>query len=49
MDKAALVGGVVAGGVIILGSGGTATPFVLGTAMVVANGSAAYMGVSGSA
>ena len=43
-DVAALVGGVVASGVIIVGSGGTATPLVAG-AWTVAIGSAAYTGV----
>ena len=43
-DVAALVGGVVASGVILLGSGGTATPLVAG-AWAVALGSAAYTGV----
>lgn len=42
-DVAALVGGVVASGVIIVGSGGTATPLVAG-AWAVAIGSAAYTG-----
>ncbi len=43
-DVAALVGGVVASGVIIAGSGGTATPLVAG-AWGVALGSAGYMGI----
>lgn len=43
-DVAALVGGVVASGVILVGSGGTATPLVAG-AWAVAIGSAAYTGV----
>lgn len=43
-DVAALVGGVVASGVIIFASGGTATPLVAG-AWTVAIGSAAYTGV----
>lgn len=42
-DVAALVGGVVASGVILVGSGGTATPLVAG-AWAVALGSAAYTG-----
>lgn len=42
-DVAALVGGVVASGVIIIGSGGTATPLIAG-AWTVALGSAAYTG-----
>lgn len=43
-DVAALAGGVVASGIIIAGSGGTATPLVMG-AWGVALGSAGYMGV----
>ena len=43
-DTAALVGGVVASGVIIAASGGTATPLVAG-AWVVAGGTAAYTGI----
>lgn len=42
-DVAALVGGVVASGVVLVGSGGTATPLVAG-AWAVAIGSAAYTG-----
>ena len=42
-DVAALVGGVVASGVIIVASGGTATPLVAG-AWTVAIGAAAYTG-----
>ena len=42
-DVAALVGGVLASGVIIIGSGGTATPLVAG-AWVVAGGAAVYTG-----
>ncbi|WBL81374.1 DUF4781 domain-containing protein [Bradyrhizobium xenonodulans] len=34
LDKAALVGGIVAGGVLIVGSGGLATPIVAGAAGV---------------
>ncbi len=47
-DVAALVGGVVASGVILVGSGGTATPLVAG-AWTVALGSAAYTGARAAA
>ena len=43
-DVAALAGGVVASGVILVGSGGTATPLVAG-AWGVALGSAGYTGI----
>jgi hypothetical protein len=42
LDKAALVGGIVAGGVLIVGSGGLATPAVLGAAGAVAAGAGAW-------
>lgn len=42
LDTAALVGGVVAGGVLIVGSGGLATPAVLGVAGAVAAGAGAW-------
>lgn len=42
VDKAALVGGIVAGGVLIVGTGGLATPAVLAGAGAVAAGSAAW-------
>ncbi len=41
LDTGAQVGGLVAGGVLIVGSGGTATPFVVGVA-TVAGGWTAY-------
>ena len=47
-DVAALAGGVVASGVILVGSGGTATPLVAG-AWGVALGSAGYMGIKAGA
>ncbi len=43
-DVAALGGGILASGVIVLGSGGTATPLLV-TAWTVALGSAGYMGI----
>lgn len=42
VDKAALVGGIVAGGVLIVGSGGTLAPAVIGVAGAVAAGSGAW-------
>ncbi|MEL6183895.1 MAG: DUF4781 domain-containing protein, partial [Myxococcota bacterium] len=47
-DVAALAGGVIASGVILVGSGGTATPLVAG-AWAVALGSAGYMGIKAGA
>lgn len=49
LDTVALVGGIVAGGVLIIGSGGTLTPVVAGAATAVAIGAGgwgAYRGAS---
>lgn len=42
VDKAALVGGIVAGGVLIVGTGGLATPAVIAGAGAVAAGAGAW-------
>lgn len=42
VDKAALVGGIVAGGVLIIGSGGTLAPAVIGVAGAVAVGAGGW-------
>lgn len=42
VDKAALVGGIVAGGVLIVGTGGLATPAVVAGASAVAVGAGAW-------
>jgi hypothetical protein len=42
VDKAALVGGIVAGGVLIVGSGGTLAPAVIGVAGAVAAGAGGW-------